>query len=322
MKKRILRVAVTALSLFMMVQTVSAAQLLIPVGQVIGLEITENRVTVAGFDANLGAVAKTAGLQEGDQIAAIDGKPIHTAEDVRLALQCSDGDVDIRVLRGKDIKELELEPAITEDGPKLGVFLRQGITGVGTVTYYDPQSGIFGALGHGVNDKNGELVVMTQGYAYQANVDAIKKGKSGDPGQLVGSVTDPEPIADLSKNTAQGVFGKTELPFHGDALPTAAVSDIVTGPAKIRSTIQDGSVQEYSVEILKVYPHSGVDGRNLLLKVTDQRLLDTTGGIVQGMSGSPIIQDGKLVGAVTHVLVNDPTTGYGIFIENMLAAAA
>ena len=162
---------------------------------------------------------------------------------------------------------------------------------------------------------------MTQGFAYKANVDAIKKGKSGDPGQLLGTVTDPEPIAALSRNTIQGVFGKTQQPFPGDALPTGAVSEISTGPAIIRSTIQNGSVQEYSVEILKIYPHSGSDGRNMLLKVTDPRLLSTTGGIVQGMSGSPIIQNGKLVGAVTHVLVNDPTTGYGIFIENMLEAA-
>ena len=318
MKKTTMRLAIMTLSLFMMAQTVSAADLLIPVGQVIGLEISENQVTIAGFDAALGEGAKAAGLQEGDRIAAIDGKSIHTAEDVRQALLASDGDVDMIIVRDAQEKELELEPAITRDGPKLGVFLRQGITGVGTVTFYDPQTGVFGALGHGVNDKHGDLVAMTQGFAYKANVDAIKKGKSGDPGQLLGTVTDPEPIAALSRNTIQGVFGKTQQPFPGDALPTGAVSEISTGPAIIRSTIQNGSVQEYSVEILKIYPHSGSDGRNMLLKVTDPRLLSTTGGIVQGMSGSPIIQNGKLVGAVTHVLVNDPTTGYGIFIENML----
>ena len=162
---------------------------------------------------------------------------------------------------------------------------------------------------------------MTEGFAYSAGVDAVKKGKSGDPGQLMGSVTNREPIAVLSKNTLQGVFGHANTPFAGDALPIGAVSEIKAGPAVIRSTVQNGSVQEYSVEIMKIYPHSSSDGRNMLLKVTDQRLLDTTGGIIQGMSGSPIIQDGKLIGAVTHVLVNDPTTGYGIFIENMMNAA-
>ena len=322
MKKVSIRIAATAITIFMLAQNVSAAQLLIPAGQVIGLQLNEDRVTVEGFDPHLGAAAREAGLMAGDQITKIDKQEIHCAEDIRRALQMSDGDVDISIVRGTVQKELELEPAITEDGPKLGIFLRQGITGVGTVTYYDPATRSFGALGHGVNDKDGNLVVMTEGFAYSAGVDAVKKGKSGDPGQLMGSVTDREPIAVLSKNTLQGVFGHANVPFSGDALPTAAVSEIKTGPAIIRSTVQNGSVQEYSVEIMKIYPHSSADGRNMLLKVTDQRLLDTTGGIIQGMSGSPIIQDGKLIGAVTHVLVNDPQTGYGIFIENMLDAAA
>ena len=322
MKKLTVRFAVTALTVFMMVAPVNAARLLIPVGQVVGLEVRENRVTIAGFDSRLGTAAKEAGLKEGDRIVKIDDTDIHCTEDVRRALEISDGDIDISIVRGSTEKELELEPAITPEGPKLGVFLRQGITGVGTVTYYDPDTHTFGALGHGVNDKGGDLVAMSEGFAYRAQVDAVKKGKSGDPGQLMGSVTDREPIATLSKNTVQGVFGIADVPFRGEMLPTAEVSEIRQGPAIIRSTIENGTVQEYSVEILKIYPHSGSDGRNLLLKVTDRRLLDTTGGIVQGMSGSPIIQDGKLIGAVTHVLVNDPTTGYGIFIENMLDAAA
>ena len=322
MKKLTVRFAVTALTVFMMVAPVSAARLLIPVGQVVGLEVRENRVTIAGFDSRLGTAAKEAGLKEGDRIVKIDDTDIHCTEDVRRALEISDGDIDISIVRGTSQKELELEPAITPEGPKLGVFLRQGITGVGTVTYYDPDTHTFGALGHGVNDKGGDLVAMSEGFAYRAQVDAVKKGKSGDPGQLIGSVTDREPIATLSKNTVQGVFGIADVPFRGEMLPTAEVSEIRQGSAIIRSTIENGTIQEYSVEILKIYPHSGSDGRNLLLKVTDGRLLDTTGGIVQGMSGSPIIQNGKLIGAVTHVLVNDPTTGYGIFIENMLDAAA
>ena len=322
MKRVTLRLATMAITILMLAQNVSAAQLLIPVGQVIGLQINEDRVTVEGFDSQLGAVAREAGLMAGDQITKIDELEIHCAEDIRRALQMSDGDVEISIVRGTERKKLELEPAITENGPKLGIFLRQGITGVGTVTYYDPDTRSFGALGHGVNDKDGNLVVMTEGFAYSAGVDAVKKGKSGDPGQLMGSVTNREPIAVLSKNTLQGVFGHTNVPFVGDALPTAEVSDIKTGPATIRSTVQNGTVQEYSVEIMKIYPHSSADGRNMLLKVTDQQLLNTTGGIIQGMSGSPIIQDGKLIGAVTHVLVNSPDTGYGIFIENMLEAAS
>ena len=322
MRKFTVRITALVLTLLFMVPSVSAAHLLVPVGRVVGLEVGEEWVTIGGFDAKLGQVARDAGLQEGDRLLKIDGKQIRCPEDVRQALRVSDGDVVISIARGNNVRELALEPVITGDGPKLGVFLQQGITGVGTVTYYDPDTGLFGALGHGVNDKNGELVVMTQGFAYSAVVDAVKKGKSGDPGQLMGSVTDREPIAVLSKNTPQGVFGQTNVPFSGDALPTAAVSEIETGPALIRSTIENGTVREYSVEILKIYPNSNHTGRNMLLRVTDPTLLSTTGGIVQGMSGSPIIQDGKLIGAVTHVLVNDPTTGYGIFIENMLDAAA
>ena len=321
MKKLTVHLSAICLTVFLLVQQVNAANLLIPVGQVIGLEIQGNQVTVAGFDTSLGEAAREAGLLEGDQIMKIDDKQILCTEDVRNALKASDGDVDISVLREKAVHHLEMEPVITPDGPKLGVFLRQGISGVGTVTYYDPDSGVFGALGHGINDKSGDLIPMVSGSAYSATVDTIKKGKAGDPGQLMGSVTDMIPIAALSKNTLQGIFGIASVPFRGDPLPTAAVSEIETGPAMIRSTIQNGTIKEYSVEILKIYPYSGVDGRNMLLRVTDSRLLETTGGIVQGMSGSPIIQNGKLIGAVTHVLVNSPDTGYGIFIENMLNAA-
>ena len=322
MKKLTVRFAAAALTVFLLAQSVSAAQLLIPVGQVIGIEIGEDRVTIAGFDPAIGQAAQDAGLREGDQITAIDGKEIHCPLDVQQALQFSDGDVDILITRGSTTKELEMEPAITEKGPKLGVYLQQGITGVGTVTYYDPDSHTFGALGHGVNNKNGELVAMTEGFAYSARVEAVKKGKSGDPGQLMGAVTSSDPIATLSKNAVQGIFGKAGIPFKGDALPVADSSEIQTGSAVIRSTVQNGTVQEYSVEILKIYPASSTAGRNMLLQITDPELLAATGGIIQGMSGSPIIQDGKLVGAVTHVLVNDPTMGYGIFIENMLDAAA
>ena len=322
MRKYTIRFAVVILVAFFTAQSVSAATLLIPVGEVIGLQLKDDRVTIESFDAELGAAAQAAGLEVGDEILTIDDKPIHCAEDIRQTLKQSDGDVHLQIRRGRQTRQLELSPVVTKDGPKLGILLKEGITGIGTVTYYDPQSGTFGALGHGVNDPDGELVVMSQGLAYAAQVDTVRKGRAGEPGQLMGAVTDPEPLAQLSKNTPQGVFGSGSLLFRGDPLPAASASEIRTGPATIRSTVQNGTVREYSVEILKIYPGSGADGRNMVLRITDPALLEATGGIVQGMSGSPIIQDGKLVGAVTHVLVNDPTTGYGIFIENMLDAAA
>jgi stage IV sporulation protein B len=151
---------------------------------------------------------------------------------------------------------------------------------------------------------------------------SVKRGKCGDPGQLRGTVNAGKALGTVEKNAPQGVFGTLNTGWNGDALETAQRTQVHTGAATIRSTVTGDTPQEYSVEILKIYPGNRPEGRNMLLKITDPTLLNTTGGIVQGMSGSPIIQDGKLIGAVTHVLVNDPTTGYGIFIENMLDAAA
>lgn len=298
----------------------SAAEYLIPVGRVIGLELSQGSVTVAAFDDAFPA-AKEAGVHIGDKICAIDGRDVACAEDIRNALNRSDGTVALTVSRDGREQTISLEPEITDDGPRLGVYLRQGITGIGTVTYYDPSTDCFGTLGHGVNDGKGNLLKMARGNAYPATVIAVQKGKAGHPGQLKGALESSQLLGTLSGNTGQGVFGTAPTGWEGELMEVASYSDIHAGPATIRSTVTDGAPRDYSVEILKIYPQSRSDGRNLLLKVTDPALLETTGGIVQGMSGSPIIQDGKLVGAVTHVLVNDPTMGYGIFIENMLGAA-
>ena len=295
---------------------------LIPVGQVIGLELRDNCVTVAGIDEKLGAKTKADALAVGDRLESIDGRKISTAQDVRSALERSRGTVRLVICRKGEQKTFSLTPEITADGPKLGLYLRQGITGIGTVTYYDPETKCFGSLGHGVNNAGGQLLELCSGNAYSARVASLRKGVPGEPGQLMGAVESKTPIGILMKNTQRGVFGKSEAGWDGKAVPVAAGNEVKTGKATILSTVSGTEVREYSVEILKIYPKSKVNGRNLLLRITDRELLNTTGGIVQGMSGSPIIQDGKLVGAVTHVLVNDPTTGYGIFIENMLDAAA
>ena len=296
--------------------TVASAKLLVPGGQVIGLQLADESVTVVDFAPHLGDGAVAAGLQKGDKILQVDKEKITCVKDLRNALSRSDGKVKLKISRSGKEKTLSLHPKITADGPKLGVFLKEGLTGLGTVTFYDPQTGNFGALGHGVNDPNGKLLTMKAGQVYEAAVAAVKKGAVGAPGQLLGHLHEKQ-LGDLAKNTNQGVFGK--LDGKGDALPTGQAK---VGAATIRATVEKEDLQEYSVEILKIYPNTAGRTRNMLLKVTDDRLLSCTGGIVQGMSGSPIIQDGKLVGAVTHVLVNDPTTGYGIFIENMLDAAA
>ncbi len=321
MKKMVLRAGMALLCLWFLPFYVGAAQALIPVGQVIGLELMDGTVTVAGIDEELGKSCKDAGLRVGDMLQKIDGSQIRSSADIRRALSQSDGTVTVTFSREGKIKEARVVPQITSDGPKLGLYLRQGVTGIGTVTWYDPESGSFGTLGHGVNNAAGKLLELTQGNAYEARVLAVRKGKAGEPGQLMGAVERLEPVGSLEKNTPQGVFGKSGEGWEGETLPVAEPSQIRTGKAVIRANVSGVEVQEYSVEILKIYPKAKQAGRNLLIRVTDPRLLEATGGIVQGMSGSPIIQDGKLVGAVTHVLVNDPSTGYGIFIENMLEAA-
>ena len=319
--KKLANAAFLLTFLFIFPQRVQAASL-VPVGQVVGLEVGDDTVIVAAFDDALGGQARAAGLQVGDDIQYIDGKTMDSPEDVRGALEHSDGSVELTVERGGKQMKLKLEPAITKEGPRLGVYLRRGITGIGTVTFYDPETGNFGTLGHGVNDSGGKLLMFKEGTAYRASILSVKKGLSGEPGQLRGAIESGDVIGALSANTARGVFGHAEAGWEGEAIPTARFREIRTGSATILSTVSGTEVREYSVEILKIYPASRSDGRNLLIKVTDPALLETTGGIVQGMSGSPIMQDGKLIGAVTHVLVNDPTTGYGIFIENMLDAAA
>ena len=300
---------------------VFASDYLIPVGRVVGLDLSSGTVTVAAFDDHLSA-AKDAGLQPGDQILSINGAHIACAGDVRRALDHSQGAVNLVINREGTEKAIHLEPQITNEGPRLGVFLRQGITGIGTVTWFDPDTGAFGTLGHGVSDAKGCLLKMTGGKVYPATVASVQKGKAGAPGQLKGAIAGDTLLGTVSINAQQGVFGTVGRPWEGEAIPTAAWEEIHTGDAAIRSTVTEGAPRDYSVEILKIYSKTKADGRNFLIRVTDPALLEATGGIVQGMSGSPIIQDGKLVGAVTHVLVNDPTRGYGIFIENMLDAAS
>ena len=320
MKRHISRLSIFFVLLTLLPLRTLAAQQLVPVGQVIGLQLYNDTVTVAAYDDVLGGAAKAAGLKIGDRIVKINDMSITSAEDVRSALDSGGEEFHLTVSRGGKQRAVTLTPTQTKDGPRMGVFLRQGIAGIGTVTWYDPDTGAFGALGHGVCDSTG-LLNMTRGSAYEASVTEVKKGRSGDPGQLKGTARSLEPIAPLLRNTAQGVFGVTTRGWRGEALPVAEYSQIHTGTASIRAQTC-GQVQEYSVEILKIYPQTRSDCRNFLLKVTDPELLSTTGGIVQGMSGSPILQDGHLIGAVTHVLVNDPTVGYGIYIQNMLDAAA
>ena len=258
----------------------AAAELLIPVGKVVALELENGCVTVAAFEGD-----GCGELQIGDEIQTIDGHFIDSPADVRSALEASDGTVEVRLLRGKQTLCIQLTPRITADGPRLGVFLRQGVTGIGTVTYFDPDTETFAALGHGVSAADGQPVEMERGTVYAARVLSVRRGKAGQPGQLMGALTQPEPLGALFENTPMGVFGNCGG-WKGQPIPAAQAHEIRAGAATILSTVSGETPQEYSVEILKIYPNSDKEGRNMLIKVTDPDLLQSTGGIVQGMGVS------------------------------------
>ena len=319
MKRKFCRCLTAAVLVILYSIPAQAARLLIPVGEVVGLRLSEGTVTVAAFHEVYGTAAREAGIAIGDEVVSVDGRGVDSAAELYEALKRSDGTVTVELRRGGKCRSVRLCPAVTAEGPRLGVYVREGVTGIGTVTYFDPDKGTFGALGHGISGPGGGAAPMRSGWVYEAAVESVKKGVAGEPGQLRGAVRAESPLGSLRSNTAFGVFG-TGAEWTGEALPAAKAGEIRPGPAQILSNIRGDEVALFDVKILRLRP--GPDGRDLLLKVTDPELLEATGGIVAGMSGSPIIQDGKLVGAVTHVLVNSPDTGYGIFIENMLEAAS
>ena len=322
MKKICVRISLLVLLLGLLLVPARAATLLVPVGKTIGLRLRTQGVTVADFQKEGTSPGKDAGLQVGDVILKVGQQEIHGAAELQKALADGQGPLELTIRRKGQERKLQVAPDSELRGRKLGIYVREGISGIGTVTYYDPKTGCFGALGHGVNGSDGELVEMEGGQAVTSQVVEVKRGQAGTPGQLRGVFSDGDKIGELTANTGRGLFGKCERPFAGEPMPAAEVGQIHTGKAEILSNVSGNTVRRYDVEILKLYPEDRAQGRNILLRVTDGDLIAQTGGIVQGMSGSPILQDGRLVGAVTHVLVNDPKTGYGIFIENMLDAAA
>ncbi len=300
------------------VQVFAKQDMLIPGGNTVGIKLQSRGLVVTGFDRQ--STAKEAGLRKGDIILAADETEVCTAAELREKL--TGKQVILTVLRGGKEAQFCVRTVRTSEGGRLGIYVRDSISGIGTVTYYDPDSGEFGALGHGVNDADAEILLpMESGVVVASSVERVVKGESGDPGELQGKFDIHQILGTVDQNTERGIFGSMHVTPEGEPMPLAQPQEIAAGAAVIRCNVDGTAVRDYSVEILKIYPNAGETGRDILLRITDRRLLEQTAGIVQGMSGSPIIQDGKLVGAVTHVLVNDPTRGYGIFIENMLEAA-
>ena len=311
--------------------TAFAAGALIPVGETVGIQMKMDGVLVAGVTdvaTAEGTVcpARDAGLRAGDVITAVDGKAVHSAIELLDAVErLPGGAATVTVSRDGRERAVTVTPAREKSGGlRLGLWLRDGVAGIGTVTYLDPQTGAFGALGHGVNDpETGVLLPLADGDVCRARVVDVKRGASGAPGELSGSFDAGDVIGCINSNTASGIFGviSGSLGALGEPVPVGEPEDVVKGPATILACVDGQGVREYDVLIARSGMAAG-SGRDLTVSVIDPDLLAQTGGIVQGMSGSPILQNGKLVGAVTHVLVNDPKKGYGIFIRNMLDAAA
>lgn len=300
------------------------ARELVAGGQAVGIEINTEGVVVAGVgevQTKEGSCcpAEEAGLKEGDLIKEINGKKLSGAvELIDIVCQAGGEPVRLKVLRDNQIMRFNLQPAkAAEEQWRLGMWLRDSISGLGTVTFYDVETGIYGALGHGISDTaTGKILPLQSGKISDTQIAGITKGASGVPGELNGCNDQGKTIGTVEKNTAQGIYGRAAAPAGAKHYMTG---DIEVGPATIISTISGRDTAEYRVEINKVYRDG--DGQRVMLTVTDPRLYQATGGIVQGMSGSPIIQNGKLVGAVTHVFVNDPRKGYGISIQDMLKTA-
>ena len=300
------------------------AEELVVGGQAVGIQISTEGVLVAGLSQVEGggkscSPAEEAGVKKGDLIIKIDGKNVYDAASVTQAVEsAADGPVSLSIRRGEKYITVKVEPLVDSEGKKmLGLLLRDGLSGIGTLTFWEPDSGSYGALGHSVNDSESRGdVPVRDGSITQAQIVGVKPGAAGDPGELNGAADLNRVLGSIDKNSDVGIFGKLYAELEGQLMETGAIS---TGPAHIVSTVSGGEKRIYSVEINRVYKEA--DGTHAMLTVTDPELLAKTGGIVQGMSGSPIIQNGKLVGAVTHVFVNDPTRGYGVAIENMLDAA-
>ncbi len=298
----------------------------VPIGSAVEITLDTQGVIVAGYPPESPSPAQDAGILPGDIITAVNGVSVASAEDMMAAAEgLSAGEsAEITVTRGSEAKTFSVTPAVCDDGSlSLGLWLRDSMSGLGTVTFYDPESGTFGALGHPVSDiDTGITVPVRSGQISETSVNDVVKGEAGTPGQLMGSFQGGNVYGDVRSNTICGIFGTlsdTSVADGKTAVEVASEDEIHTGEAVILSNISGQEVKEYTVEITRVY--SGDDTRSMMIRVTDPELIAATGGIVQGMSGSPIMQDGKLIGAVTHVLVKDPTEGYGISIEKMLETA-
>lgn len=305
-----------------------------PGGISIGVKINNKGALVVGYsdisthEGLSESPGKVAGIELGDIIEEVNGENIETCSDLISKVKtCRNDEMTVKILRGNSelTKKISL---IKEDNEyKIGLWVRDSTAGIGTLTFYDKDSKTFGALGHPITDGDTNVSFnIKSGTLLKSSVLSIKKGERGNPGEIKGLfINENESIGNIEKNTNSGIYGDASVelinPNFNKAMTVAYRDEIKEGHAQIITTVEDGGAKAYDIEILKLLPQDEPGSKSMIIKIVDPVLLEKTGGIVQGMSGSPIIQNGKIIGAVTHVLINKPDVGYGIYIEWMLQDA-
>ncbi len=299
----------------------------VPMGNAIGMKLYTAGVLVVGMSEIEGKKPyENSGIKEGDRIIQINQNQIDNTDDLMKAVNKSDGNnIYIKYVRDEKTITTSIKPLKNSSNEyKIGLWVRDAAAGVGTLTFYEPSSGMFATLGHGIMDiDTAELIKIANGELVTTNILSINKGTKGNPGEIRGTIEAGHTIGSISKNTKFGVFGTiNKTPYlntsNTNEVQVALREEIKTGKALIICELENGKKEYYDIEIQRIFISNNKDNKSMLIKVTDKKLLEKTGGIIQGMSGAPIIQNGKFVGAVTHVLVNDPTIGYGVFADIML----
>ncbi len=307
-------------------------QKLIPCGEVVGIKVDTTGVMVLGvgeFEAEKQMVSPCKGIIEvGDMIVACNGRAIENKESLRDSIEsCKSGELLLELSHKGEKREVKVKPIYSklENEYKLGLWIKDSTQGIGTITYINPENGHFGALGHGITDNHTHMLTPVRtGEIMEVAITGIKKGQKGTPGEVSGVIDYDEEsqLGHISINSAIGIYGEVNKDYlnlkKNDALPIAFQDEVHEGKASIMLDLSKQGVKEYEVEIQKVSKYSNEPSKGMVIRIVDPELLALTNGIIQGMSGSPILQDGKIIGAVTHVFVHDPTRGYGIFIENMI----
>lgn len=304
----------------------------VPIGELIGVKMYASGVLIVGVSEIEGVNGikykpyEKSNLKEGDMIIELNSKKItSTNELINIVQEANNNEIKVKYVRSDKVYDTILNPVKSTDGRyKIGLWVRDATAGVGTLTFYDKTSSKFAALGHGIVDVDtGDIFSISNGELVTARAIEIKKGQKGNPGELRGTIDEGLSIGEIEKNTNLGVYGvvkhKENINFsNSKEYDVALRSEIKTGKAIMICEVENGKKEEYEIEIKKIYTSNNYDNKSMLIKIKDKKLLDKTGGIIQGMSGAPIIQDGKFIGAITNVFVSDPTTGYAIFGDLMI----